>query len=123
MTARIDDTQTINYGAQANENGIVNLVRGLAVLAIQNFSTADANAQGRFDAVASRNLERLSAGHHSEPGSIDMIGVELANAQAAMKAVATRHDNYSAQLNGMLGDIETVPPKRSRCASSRCRRG
>jgi flagellin-like hook-associated protein FlgL len=111
VTARVDDTQTINYGAQANENGTVNLVRGLAVMAIQNFGPADANAQGRFDAVASRNLDRLSTLHDSEPGSIQMMSVELANTRATIKTVSSRHDNYSAQLSGMLGDIESISPE------------
>lgn len=109
VQARVDDTQSISYGAQANENGTVNLMRSLAVLAIQNFSAADPNAPDRFDAIANRNMERVSASHDSEPGSIQVLSAELGNAQVTLKDLSDRHTYYSSQLQGMLSDIETVP--------------
>lgn len=109
VQAKVDDTVTVSYGAQANENGTVNLVRGLAVLAVQNFSTSDPNAQGKFDAVASRNIDRLAETHASEPGSIEILGVELNNVAATMKTATDRQTAYSAQLNDMLTKIEQAP--------------
>jgi flagellar hook-associated protein 3 FlgL len=109
VQAKVDDAQTISYGAQANESGPLNLVRSLAVLAIQNFSTADATSPGRFDAIASRNLDRMSASHDSDPGSIELMSIELGSAKTAMATTQSRHTAYGAQLDGMLSDIETVP--------------
>ncbi|HEX4298080.1 MAG TPA: hypothetical protein VHZ56_08650 [Devosia sp.] len=109
ITAKIDDSTTISYGAQANENGTVNLVRGLAVMAIQNFSTSDATSAGRFDAIASRNQSRLSPTHDSEPGSINMLTVQLGNTQATVNTISTLHTAYQSQLQNAIGDIETVP--------------
>lgn len=109
VTARIDDTATVNYGAQANESGPVNLVRGLAVLAIQDFPTSDATSEARYDAIASRNLSRLSEAHNSENGSIEMLGVQLSSVTATMGNITDRQTSYKAQLQGMLSDLETVP--------------
>lgn len=109
VSAKVDDGATVNYGAQANESGTLQLVRSLAVQAIQNFSTDDASAAARFDAVAARNFERLSDTHDSEAGSIEMLAVELGTAQANVASISTRQTSYNAQLESMLADIETVP--------------
>lgn len=109
IQARVDDSMTVNYGAQANESGTLNLVRSLAVLSIQNFSTSDPNVDGKFDGIASRNIDRLSASHNSDPGSIQILTIELNNAQVQVGDVKARHTDYSAQLQGMLTNIETVP--------------
>jgi flagellin-like hook-associated protein FlgL len=109
VTAKIDDNQSVSYGAQANENGAVSLVRSFAVLAIQNFSTSDPTSQGRFDAIASRNLDRTSASHDSEPGSINLVSMEIGNAVASMKTVSDRQTSYKSQLQGMLDNIESAP--------------
>jgi hypothetical protein len=75
IQARVDDAQTVNYGAQANESGTAQLVRSLAVLSIQTFSTADPNTEGRFDAIATRNVQNLSVSNNSTQGSIAMLSI------------------------------------------------
>jgi flagellar hook-associated protein 3 FlgL len=109
VNAKVDDSASVNYGAQANENGTVNLVRGLAVLSIQNFTIADPTSQGRFDAIATRNLQRMSTDHTSEPGSIQMLTVEIGNAKTSLSNISARQTSYAAQLQGMASDIETIP--------------
>ena len=106
IQARVDDTQTVNYGAQANENGTVNLLRGLAVLASQTFDSSDPSTEGRFDAIATRNASRLSGSHNSEKGSIEMLGIELNNAKVQVGDIKSRHTDYNTQLQGMLAGIE-----------------
>ena len=108
VKAKVDDTATVNYGAQANESGTLTMMRTLAVVSIQSFTNADATSQGRFDAVASRNFERLSERHNNETGSIEMLSVELGNAQANIASVGERQSGYQAQLGGLLEDIESV---------------
>lgn len=109
VSSRIDDTAIVNYGVQANESGTVQLVRTLAVLAIQNFTNADPTSTGRFDAVAERNDERLSEAHNYEAGSIEMVAVDLGSTRANVGNLSERQINYTAQLEGILSDIETVP--------------
>jgi flagellar hook-associated protein 3 FlgL len=109
VKVKVDDTATVNYGAQANESGTLGLMRALAVVSIQSFTNADTTSKGRFDAVAERNFSRLSETHNNEPGSIEMLSVELGNAKANIASIADRQDGYKAQLTGLLEDIESVP--------------
>ncbi|MEQ1769443.1 MAG: hypothetical protein ABL879_06340, partial [Devosia sp.] len=109
VTSKIDESATAAYGVQANESGIVQLVRSLAAVAVQSFPSADGTSKERFDAVATRNISRLAESHNSEPGSIEMISVELGNTQATVANISERHKNYSATLQQVLSDIETVP--------------
>jgi flagellar hook-associated protein 3 FlgL len=108
VKAKVDDTASVSYGAQANESGTLALMRSLAVVAIQSFTNSDTTAEGRFDAVANRNFSRLSETHNNEPGSIEMLGVELGNAHANIDSISKRQDGYRAQLTGLLSDIESV---------------
>jgi flagellin-like hook-associated protein FlgL len=109
VSARVDDAAMVNYGAQANESGPLALIKSLAVLASQSFSNPDPTSQGRFDAVATRNYERLSETHNNESGSIEMLGAELGNARVNIDSVASRQSHYKAQLEGMIEDISSVP--------------
>lgn len=106
IQARVDDSQTVNYGAQANESGTLTLVRSLAVLASQTFSTSDPNVEGRFDAIAARNVQNLSVSHNSTQGSIAMVSIELNNAKVQVGDIKSRHSDYGAQMQGLLGGIE-----------------
>ena len=108
VTAKIDDAASVSYGAQANESGPLALIKSLAVLATQSFTNADATSTGRFDAVATRNYSRLSEEHNNEPGSIEMLAVELGNAKVNVEGVASRQSSYKAQLEGMVEDISSV---------------
>ena len=108
VKAKVDDTATVNYGAQANESGTLTLMRTLAVVSIQSFTNADATSQGRFEAVASRKLERLSERHNNENRTIQMMRVEQGNAHANIASVGERQSGYQAQLGGLLEDIESV---------------
>lgn len=109
VKVKVDDAANVNYGAQANESGTLGLMRSLAVVSIQSFTNADATSKGRFDAVAERNFTRLSETHNNEPGSIEMLSVELGNAKANIASISDRQDGYKAQLTGLLSDIESVP--------------
>ena len=106
IQARVDDSQTVNYGAQANESGTLALVRSLAVLASQTFSTSNPNVEGQFDAIASRNISNLSVSHNSTQGSIAMVSIELNNAKVQVADIKSRHSDYSSQMQGLLGGIE-----------------
>lgn len=108
VSSRIDEASVVRYGAQANESGMVSLVRTLAVQAIQTFPTGDATATGRYDAIATRSNDMLSESRNSEPGSIEMVTVELGMARATSARIAEGHKSYKAQLDNMLSDIETV---------------
>jgi flagellar hook-associated protein 3 FlgL len=109
VNAKVDERTAVRYGVQANESGIVELVRSLAVLAASTFPNGDPTSGARFDATAERQMGRLAESHNNEAGSLEVIAVELALAKTIMESTGQRQTSYRAQLESMLSDIETVP--------------
>lgn len=108
VRAKVDDGSVVRYGAQANETGIVNLVRSLAAMSVETFPAADPTAQDRFDAMASRQIGRLSEGNNSTPGSIETIAVDLGMARASAGTASDRLSAFTAQIGDMLSEAEGV---------------
>jgi flagellar hook-associated protein 3 FlgL len=111
VNAKVDDRTEVRYGVQANESGIVELVRSIAAMAAATFPNTDPTASKRFDAMAARQIDRLAESHNNKPGSIEVIAVELALAKTTMASTGERQKAYQAQLQTMLSDIETIPPE------------
>jgi flagellin-like hook-associated protein FlgL len=109
VTAKVGEGATVAYGVEGTEKGLVNLVRALGAMSIQTFPKSDPFATDRYNAMTSRNNQRLSEDVASTKGSIEMIAVELGLAQATTGAVAERHTAHKAQLSNMLQDIEEAP--------------
>ena len=108
VAAKIDDSTVVNYGVQGNEDGLAALVKSLAVLAVETFPSGDATSKARFDALASRQLVRLSEGNNASGGSIEVIAVELGMARATAGNTRERHATYAAQMESLVADIEQV---------------
>lgn len=108
VSAKIDENTTVNYGVQANEEGIAELVKSLAVMATSTFLAGDATAHERFDATAGRQISRLAEDNNSKQGSIEVIAVELGMAQVTVKATQDRQSVYQVQMDSLLSDIEGV---------------
>lgn len=108
VSAQVDDSTRVSYGLEANESGLLRLIRTLGAMSVETYADSDVNAKGRFDAMARRQQSELSEGHNSERGSVEIITMELAVARNAMQNATTRHTNYKAQLDNLLSDIETV---------------
>lgn len=109
IQAKVADGSVVNYGVRANEDGIVDLVRSLAALAVETYPAADTNSAARYQAMASTQMQRLAGNNNSQSGSIRAISIELAIASTTSTAASERHNTYQAQLSGILSDIETVP--------------
>jgi flagellar hook-associated protein 3 FlgL len=65
-------------------------------------------ANGRFDAMATRQQAQLSESHNAERGSVEILTMELAVARISLNTSTQRHTNYKAQLDNLLSDVETV---------------
>ncbi len=111
VTARIDDTQQVSYGVQANETGPTELVRSLAVLAADSVSGTDPNAQGFYAAVNARAADRLGEQANPEPGSVEAIAMDIAQAKLAIGRARDRHQEHKVALDTMVSEIEDVPPE------------
>lgn len=109
VNAKIDDGTTVNYGVQANERGIIKLVQTLAAMASQTYPTSDPTSGGRFDAMASRQINRLAESNSNAQGSVASIAVELGLSRTTIEYVKERQTSHKGQLETMLADIETIP--------------
>jgi flagellar hook-associated protein 3 FlgL len=114
VTTKVDDQTNVSYGAEANEDGPVKLIRALAVQSIQTYPTTDdtttATSQARYDAIANSQLSLLSSAHDSSPGSLVSIGVDLGLTQSTLKNLSAQHTAYAAQLQDVLSTAETADP-------------
>jgi flagellar hook-associated protein 3 FlgL len=111
VNAKVDEGTTVAYGVQANESGLVRLVQTLAAMAATIYPSSDTTSPGRFDAMASRQIDRLSINNTNSQGSVGVISVELSLAQTTMDYALDRQESHRMQLDGMLADIETIPPE------------
>jgi flagellin-like hook-associated protein FlgL len=108
QTARVDQTTTVSYGTQANEQGIRWLVQNVATLAATSYSTSDPNAAASYSALSQRVYAAL--GVPSGVQKVDDIEASLANAQNTMSSAQDQHAQTSTTLSGMLQSIEGVDP-------------
>ena len=108
VTAQIDDSTRVNYGMEANESGLLRLMRTMASLSIETYPDSDPTSKARFDGMANRLQSELSEAHNSERGSIEILTMELGVARGSLQNSAKRHTDYKAQLDNLLSDIETV---------------
>ena len=112
VTSQVDDSTRVSYGIQANESGMLRLVRSLASMSVESFPDGDpvteASSKARYDAMARRQQLQLSESHNSERGSIEILTMELAVGHTALKNATARHTDYKAQLDNLLSDVETV---------------
>lgn len=108
VTAQVDDSTRVNYGMEANESGLLRLVRTMASMSVETYPESDETAKGRFDAMAMRQASALSESHNSELGSIEILTMELGVARGTLENATKRHTDYKAQLDNLLSDVETV---------------
>jgi flagellar hook-associated protein 3 FlgL len=109
VSANIDDSTKVSYGVQGNENGIAELMKGLAVFAVSELTPLDSTNAGIYDGLVSLQRARLSDANNAQPGSIEVITMELGLAANTLDTVKSRHQQYNADLQSMLSGIETAP--------------
>jgi hypothetical protein len=108
LTARVDQSQTVQYGVQANETAISTILQNVALLAAVTTSPTNTNGSAQIQALSQRVTQNLT----SQPGqqSIQDIESDFANAQATMKDVSARQTQAQASLQSMVTSTETVSP-------------
>ena len=100
-TLRIDETQTVGIGAQANEDGFRELLSQLAALSATDFSDG---STPRLEAMMSRVRDNLTPQGGEQ--SIAQIGMELGVAASTMSEAAERHKATQVMVQNELGEIE-----------------
>jgi flagellar hook-associated protein 3 FlgL len=106
VTAQVDSSISVQYGAQANEQAIRQQIQGVAVFAAVTVSPTGANSAAQIAALSSRTATNLTA----QPGqqSISDIQTQYAAAQTIMQAASARQTQSQTQLQNIVDQTETV---------------
>jgi flagellar hook-associated protein 3 FlgL len=107
-TARVDQSVTVQYGAQADEPAIRTQLQNLAVFAAFTTSPTGANSAAQVSALSLRIAQNLAA----QPGqqTIQDIQAEFATAQSTMKDAGARQTQTQAMLQNIVAGAESVSP-------------
>jgi flagellar hook-associated protein 3 FlgL len=105
-TARIDQSVTVQYGAQANESAIRSQLQNIAVFAAFTASPTGTNSAAQVAALSQRVAQNLS----SQPGqqTIQNIQTDFATAQTTMKDAGARQTQAQSMLQNIVAQTETV---------------
>lgn len=106
VSARIDTSMSVNYGIRANEEGLRNAVKNMAVFAAASFDASDPNAGAAYSALGTRTGTALDG--VSGQQKITDISAQIAGAQQSFDAAKTRHSQTSDMLTDLLQSVEGV---------------
>ena len=104
--AQVDAGITVNYGAQANEQAIRQIVQNTAVYAAVTFSPTATNSAAQAAALSSRIATNLI----SQPGqqTVADIQTDFAAAQTQMQAATARQTQTQTMLQNLVDSTETI---------------
>jgi flagellar hook-associated protein 3 FlgL len=105
-TARIDSSQTVQYGAQANEQAIRAQLQAIAVFSAVTASPTGTNSAAQIAALSQRTVTNLTA--QTGQQTIADIQSEFAVAQTTMQDATARQTQTQATLQNMIDTTETV---------------
>ncbi|MBC9877395.1 flagellar hook associated protein [Bradyrhizobium sp. INPA01-394B] len=106
--ARVDDSVTVQYGAQADEDAIRKQLQAIAVFGTFSTSPTGQYAGGQVAALSLRTTQALTP----QPGQqkIEDIQTDIAMAQNTMKDASTRQTQAKAQLQTIIDQAESASP-------------
>jgi flagellar hook-associated protein 3 FlgL len=107
-TARIDQSVTVQYGAQADEPAIRSQLQTLAVFAAFTTSPTGTNSAAQVAALTQRVTQNLSP----QPGqqTIQDIQSDFATAQTTIQNATARQTQTKSMLQTLIDQAETVSP-------------
>lgn len=107
-TIRIDSAQTVQFGAQANEDAIRRSLQSIAVYAAVTASPTGVNSAAQIGALSDRIATSLTP----QPGqqTYQDIQTDFADAQTTMKDVQARQTQSKAALQSMIDQTEDITP-------------
>ena len=106
--ARVDDSITVQYGAQANEDAIRRQLQAIAVFGTFSTTPGGQYSGGQAAALSLRTTQALT----QQPGQqrIEDIQTDIAMAQNTMKDAGTRQTQAKAQLQSIIDQAESASP-------------
>ena len=107
--ARVDPEITVSFGMRANEPGLRNAIKNVAVYATTTFSASNPNATAQYGALTARLAKNFTPPQGAQ--TILEISSEIANAQIMANDASDRHKQTTAAMTDFLQSIENVPPE------------
>jgi hypothetical protein len=106
--ARVDDSVTVQYGAQADEDAIRKQLQAVAVYGTFSTSPTGQYSGAQVAALSLRTTQALTP----QPGQqkIEDIQTDIAMAQNTMKDASTRQTQAKAQLQSIVDQAESASP-------------
>jgi flagellar hook-associated protein 3 FlgL len=108
QVAQIGLGQTVNYGVQANEQGIASQLQAIAAFAAFTVSPTNTNAAAQVSDLSASVAQALATQPNQQ--SIQDIQTDLANAQTSMSTASSLQTQTQSTLQDMVSQIETVSP-------------
>ena len=108
QVAQIGPSQTVDYGIQANEQGIASQLQAIAAFAAFTVSPTNTNAAAQVSDMSASVAQALSTQPTQQ--SIQDIQTDLANAQTTMSTASSLQTQTQSALQDMVSQIETVSP-------------
>jgi flagellar hook-associated protein 3 FlgL len=107
QVAQISSSQTVDFGIQANEEGIRSQLEAVAVFAAFSASPSNSNAQAQVAALSQSVGTALSS---APPGqqTIQDIQADLANAQTSITTQTSLQSQAQTTLQNVVSQVETV---------------
>jgi flagellar hook-associated protein 3 FlgL len=105
-TVRIDGSQTVQFGAQANEQAIRLQLQQVAVYAAVTVSPTGTNSSGEISALSQRVAANLTP--QAGQQTIQDIQTDFANAQNTMQDATARQTQAQAALQSMVSNTEGI---------------
>ena len=107
-TIRIDRAQTVQFGAQANEDAIRRSLQSIAVYAAVTASPTGANSAAQIGALSDRIATKLTP--QAGQQTYQDMQTDFADAQTTMKDVQARQAQSKAALQSMIDQTENITP-------------
>ncbi len=105
-TARIDTSEMVDFGAQANEQAIRIQLQNIAVFAAFKTSPTGTNSAAQISALSQSVATNLSPqyGHQTIAG----IQTDFSNAQTEIKAATARQTQTQAMMQNLIDQTENI---------------
>ena len=107
-TIRVDRAQTVQFGAQANEDAIRRSLQSIAVYAAVTAPPAGVNSAAQIGELSDRIAANLTP--QAGQQTYQDIQTDFADAQTTMKDVQARQTQSKAALQSMIDQTENISP-------------
>ncbi len=102
--AKVDDAILVAYGARADEEAFRTVLKQLAALSVETFTSESQEEQLRYEAIKDRARDGLA--FPSGVQSLDAVVTELTMAEVTVDQAEKRHEATGNLLDSLVSEIE-----------------